>query len=106
MAAIRDSVNLDAALTTSAATTPEISIAIFGSGQIHIPTGSTITTLTYHTAPNSGGTYLPAQDASGSAVTQTVAATKSYPIPAVLFGAAQIRIVANAAGNVSISLKS
>ncbi len=105
MAAIRDSINQDVALTTSAATTPEISISIFGSGQIHIPTGSSITSLTYYTAPNSGGTYLPAQDASGSAVTQTVAATKSYPIPAILFGAAQIRIVANAAGTVSLSLK-
>ena len=94
------------ALTTSAATTPEISVGEFSSGEVYVPTGSSITTLTYHVAPYSGGTYLPAQDASGSAVTQTVAQTKAYPIPAILFGAAMIRIVSDAAGSVGIGLKS
>lgn len=92
-------------LTTSAATTPEIDIARFAWGEIYIPTGSSITTLTYHVAPEMGGTYLPAQDSSGTAVTQTVGAAKAYPVPAAIWGAYAIRIVANAAGAISVSFK-
>lgn len=93
------------ALTTSATTTDEISIESFASGQIYVPTGSPITTLTYHVSSKVGGTYFPAQDSTGSAVTQTVAATKAYPIPSALFGAVVMKIVVNSAGSVVISLK-
>jgi hypothetical protein len=108
METIRKSINVQppVALTTDPTTTPTIEIGMFASGQIHIPTGSTITTLTYYSAAQTGDTFLPMQDAAGNAVTQTVAQTKSYPIPAIVFGAANIRITGNAAGAVSISLKS
>lgn len=94
----------DVAITTSAATTGEISIGDFVQGEIFIPTGSSITTLTYYVAPNSSGTYIAAQDGSG-AITQTVAAAKAYQMPSALFGAAMIRIVGNAAGTVTINIK-
>lgn len=93
------------ALTTSAATTPEIDVSHFASGTIAVPTGSSITSLTYYTAPDMGGTYLAAYDDAGNAITQTVAAAKSYAMPAAIFGAAAIRIKANAAGNVTVALK-
>lgn len=93
------------AITGNIATTGAISIGEFASGEIYIPTGSTITSLTYHASPTSAGTYLPAQDASGSAVTQTVAETKCYPIPAILFGAGMLKIVGNASGDVIVGLK-
>lgn len=105
-ATLRETAGATHALTTSASTTPEISIEYYGSGQIYVPTGSSITTLTYHVAEKIGGTYLPAQDATGTAVTQTVGAAKAYPIPAILFGAVAMRIVANAAGNVIVNVKS
>jgi hypothetical protein len=94
------------ALTDVAATTGEIDISQYASGQVTIPTGSGITGLTWYVASGKGGTYIPAQDASGSAITQTVAATKSYPIPSTLFGAPFIKAVANTTGNVDVNLKS
>lgn len=87
------------------ATSPEIDISDYATGEIAIPNGSTITTLTYYHAMPSG-TYFASQDASGSAVTQTVAADKCYPIPSTVMGGARIQIRANAAGAVKINLKS
>ena len=101
----RHSESLSLTLDSQIADTPEIPIADYASGEIFIPTGSTITSLPYHVAPAKGGTYLPAQDTSGSAVTQTVAATKAYPLPAVLFGARAMKIVTNADGAVILNLK-
>jgi len=92
-----------ALLTTSSS--PEIEISKYAWGVVAIPTGSTITTLTYFVA-SPAGTYYAAQDTAGAAVTQTVAADKRYPIPSVLFGASRIQIRANSAGTVHITLKS
>ena len=85
-------------------TSPEIDIGGFTSGQIHIPTAETYVTLTYYTASPSGTLYA-AQNATPAAITQTVAADKSYPIPTQLFGANRIQIRANVAGNIRVTLK-
>jgi hypothetical protein len=92
------------ALTTSAATTPEIDLDGFagGSGSVVLPASSSITSLTYH-GQRADGTYAPAQDAAG-AVTQTVAQDKGYLLPAAVFRYRKIRIVANAAGSVDLVL--
>ena len=92
-------------LTTSEATTPEIVFANAAGAAVFIPTGSSITTLTYYAAPAYGGTYLPLHDSTGAAVTQTVAAAKAYDVPAACFGCGALRIKANAAGSVELSLK-
>jgi hypothetical protein len=101
----RQSRHEEKALTTSAATTPETDFLGVAGGTVYIPTGSTITTLTYHAAPQPGGTFLALQDSSGAAVTQTVAAEKAYDMPAAVFGVGALKIVANAAGSVFLSLK-
>ena len=95
-----------AALTTDT-TSPTIDLSNYASGEIAIPSGSPITTLTYYvlTPSVSPGEYA-AYDATPAAITQTVAASRAYPIPAAVFGAAQIRIKVNAAGSVHINLKS
>ena len=93
-------------LTTSATTTPEIDIEGFALGEVYVPAASPINTLTFHLAMQEGGTYLPAYDSAGAAVTLTVAAGRAYPLPATIFGGMWMRIVANAAGDVSISVKS
>lgn len=94
------------ALDTTVGATAKIDISEFASGEIFIPTGSAITSLTWWAADDmDAGTYLPAQDAAAAAVTQTVAATKAYPIPAILFGARALKCVVNAAGSVIINLK-
>lgn len=98
----RDGAAAAYSLTTSATTTPEIDVNNFAAGQVHVPTGSSITSLTYHAAPDKGGTYLPLQTSAGVAVTQTVAQTKAYDLPAQIAGCRYIRIVADAAGSVTI----
>ena len=103
---IRTTNALTAALTTSLATTAAIDISHHAWGTVHIPTGSSITSLTYYTSIAPNGTFVAAQDSTPAAIVQTVGAAKSYPLPSALFGAAAIKIVANAAGNVDISLKS
>jgi len=92
-----------ALLTTSAS--PEIDISHAASGEIAIPHAETYVTLTYYVAMPAGA-YYAAQDSTGTAITQTVAADKSYPIPSALFGAGKIQIRANVAGNIILNLKS
>ncbi len=101
----RRTVGETVALTDSAATTPAIDIDKYASGEVYIPTGSPITTLTFHVTNISSGTYLPAYDAAGNAVTQTVQAARAYPIPSTVFGASSMKIVVNAAGSIRYSLK-
>lgn len=101
----RYAVKRSLSLNTAVSTTPEIDYEHFSGGTIYIPDGSSITTLTWHVAPEKGGTYLAAQDSSGDAVTQTVAADEAHPIPEALFGARAIKAVVNAAGDVEVSLK-
>lgn len=95
-------------LTASAATTGEIiDYDEFVGGRVHLPTGSSITTLTFHDSYDDGTTFSAAWDdaATPAAVTRTVAADKSYPIPDALFACERIRIVADAAENVEVVLK-
>lgn len=92
-------------VTTDIATTEEIPYGIYGGGSIHIPDGSSITSITWSSAPEKGDTYEAAYDKDGLAVTQTVAANGAYPIPLALFGAGAIKAVGNAAGTIYVSRK-
>ena len=96
--------NFSFTLDSTLGDTPEIPIGEYASGQINIPAASSITSLTYYASPTSGGTYLAAQDGSGALV-QTVAASKSYQMPAAIFGAGNIKILTNADGAVTMTLK-
>jgi len=95
-----------ASLTTSAATTPEINKSLFGAGLVHVPTGSSITTLTFHAASAENGTYRALYTAAGAAVTLTVAAARAYVLPASVDVAPWIRVVADAAGDVTFTFQS
>lgn len=97
-----DSRTLDSTLADG----PEISLAEVVGGFVHIPTGSSITSLTWYTAPKrtaEGGTYVAAHDENGTAITQTVAASKSYAIPPKLLGAKWAKAVPNADGAVEFT---
>ena len=94
------------ALTTSAATSPEIDISGASMGAVIVPAASTITSLTYYVALNTGGAYVAAQDSAGAAIVQTVAADEAHPIPVGVFGASTMRVVADNAGSVGVCLKS
>lgn len=106
MAMVRQNLNMTSVtVDTVLADSDEIPFEKSAGGQLYVPTGSSLTTLTWHTAENDGGTFLPAYDADGVAVTQTVTAAGSYPFPTALFGCAALKITGNADGTVHVNLK-
>lgn len=96
---------LTIALDTAIGTTEEIPFEAASGGTIHIPLGSSITTLTFWAAPKRGGTFLALYDKAAAAVVMTVSASKCYELPTAVFGCASLKIVVNAAGNVDLSIK-
>jgi hypothetical protein len=93
------------ALTTSTTTTAQLAYGAYSGGTIHVPTGSSITTLTYYAYDHEAAAYSALYDADGVAVTQTVAATNAYPILDSAYGVRTLVLVANAAGTVNVDLK-
>jgi hypothetical protein len=106
--------------TANAAGAEKIPMANFASGKIYIPTGSPITTLTFYALSGVAGQpldtnvpYAPADadwtqvaDKNDALISRTVQAGRNYPLPDELFGDGTVQIVANAAGNVDLALKS
>lgn len=91
-------------LTTSLGTTEACPMTSLASGMVFIPTGSSITSLTFHAAHTAGGTYHAVYDSAGTAVTKTVAATRCYPLPVSIYGCHSFKIVSDAAGDVTVML--
>ena len=90
---------------TTAAACQEIPFGPYAGGMLFIPAGSSVTTLTWWAAEEPGGTYLAASDEDGTAITQTVAAGKSYQLPLALYGCRALKAVSDAAGVMGVSLK-
>ena len=86
-------------IATSVGSSEEIFMENADGGRIIVPSGSSLTTLTFHESHN-GTTYVAAYDANNSAVTLTVAAARSYPLPSVLNASRFIKITGNASGTV------
>lgn len=95
----------DVAVGTSVANSGAIGYGPFTAGMVYIPSGSSITTLTWYACETIDGTYLAAEDASSSALAQTVAQNQAHPIPAALAGARFIKATGNAAGVIGVTLK-
>jgi hypothetical protein len=95
--------NLDVGSTLAAS--DAIIYGDFERGMVHIPSGSSLTTLTWYSSISEAGVYLAAYTESNSAITTTVAAGRSYPIPEALAGARFLKITGNAAGVVGVTLK-
>lgn len=96
----------------------EVEFAWFAGGDVFVPTGSSITTLTFYKsdlpAANGKANWGPAYQPDPSnitnpptmvAVTLTVTAGNWYPLPACLFGCGNFAMTGNAAGTVYVSLK-
>lgn len=94
-------------ITTSLATCEAVDYQGSAGGEIYVPAGSSITTLTFHVARKPDGTYHAAYDGASSpaAVTLTVAGGNAYPLPDAIFGAGAFKMVGDAAGSVSVTLK-
>ena len=93
------------AVGTSAANSDAVEFEAFETGGVHIPTGSSLTTLTWYTSLTKNGGYTIVRDGSNNNVTSTVAADYNYQFPSALTGARFVKIVGNAAGVVGVTLK-
>ena len=94
------------AANTAESTTAEIDYRGYAGGSFNVPSGSSITSVTWYAKSGClGDVHKPAQDSAGAAVTQTVAADKGYPIPIALFGRAYIKPVVNASGTLYFDFK-
>ena len=81
----------------------------YAGARVLIPSGSSITSLTFHESVTESGTFVACYDDTATtpvALALTgVAASKSYPIPAKLYGARWLKMVGDADGVVDIVLK-
>jgi len=102
----RNTGELSVDITASAGTSATIAFRSFAGGQVYIPNGSGLTTLTAHVAQNPDATFEPAYDESGTAVVLTVAADQSHPLPTALFAAGALKLVGNTTGTIAVTLKS
>jgi hypothetical protein len=93
------------AVTTSVTTTAEIDFVSVAGGCVIVPAGAAISTLAYYGAREPGAAFVAIQDSTGSPVTQSVAAGKGYPLPDACFGYGALKLVADAAGSIDLSLK-
>ncbi|MCA9366691.1 hypothetical protein KC887_00295 [Candidatus Kaiserbacteria bacterium] len=100
-------------VTNSVSTTEQITVSGFTRGAVYVPTGSSLTSLTFHVAPHKTprasatepGDYLPLQKEDGSAaIAMTVEAGKAYPLPAEIAGVAFAKMVGNTSGMVTLTL--
>ena len=87
------------AVTVDASSIDDSEEILFGSYSIGIfvvPTGSSITEITWYVAEKPGGTYYQAIDEDGTAVVQTVEAERAYQLPTALCGASAIKAYVSA----------
>lgn len=90
------------AVDTTLADSDSIDYRRYGAGNFSIPTGSSVTSLTWYSSDSpTDGTFVAAYTQANAAITQTVAADRRYPIPAELAGAHYIRAVSNADGTLT-----
>lgn len=67
-------------------------------GEVRIPAGSSITSITWWSCDTDTGTFLACYDSANAAVTQTVAASRAHSLPASLIGRGFLKGVTNADG--------
>lgn len=94
-------------VATSVGSAKEIAFGSMSTGLAFVPTGSSISSLTFYAAEKSGGTFLPiyTYDGTASAIT-SITAARAYEFPPGVYGARVLKIVGNAAGTIFLTLKS
>jgi hypothetical protein len=103
---------ISVSVTTSAPTSGSVNVLDmreYAGGMVYVPSGSSITSLTFYVAPRTDGTFLTAYDdsslSSAAQVVLTVAAGKAYPMPSCLYAAGAIGFKGDAAGTIYVTLK-
>lgn len=90
----------DVDVTTAIGTTETIDYRLWKGGSFSIPSGSSLTTLTFWGGyvDDDGTTFEAAKDEDNAAIVMTVAADARYPFPVALQEFPFVRVVGNAAG--------
>jgi hypothetical protein len=96
-------------ITASAGTTGQLAYKGVAHGVIYVPTGSGLTSLAFHNVAIVSGSPVVStnahRDEDGNAISLTVAAAASYPMPTALSGGDQWAIVGNTTGTVYVHAK-
>ena len=92
-------------IATAVANSTEIQFGGHAGGLVYVPTGTSMTTLTWYASPKSGGTFYAVEDGAAGAIQSTVSGGDAVPIPPECYGAAVLKIEADAAGTAGVTLK-
>lgn len=84
-------------ITTSINTTDEIDMRGAAAMAIHVPSGSSCTSLSFYGRVSGSSDYVVIRDTTGTAVTQTVAADSVCVIKDEIYPFAYVKFVGNAA---------
>jgi hypothetical protein len=85
------------------ATSDAIVFKGFTKGVVLVPSGSSITAITYWISSSEDGTYTQLYNA-GSAISTTVAASRVFALASAIEGAAYLKLQGDAAGTVDLHL--
>ena len=90
-------------ITASNTTTAVIDLRDSAGGTFFV-VSATAVTFTYW-GSHDGETYVPLYDKNGNAVTQTIEATRGYPLLEVVFGCRFVKLVGNDVASINVSVK-
>lgn len=91
--------NVTLTITNSASTTAKLDLQHCDGGTFFVPTGSTLTSLTFHVSRDNS-TWLPLYDSNGSAASLTVAETRAYQMPVAANACRYVAVVGSGSGTV------
>jgi hypothetical protein len=99
------STNNEITVGTTVADSDAIQYQNYAGGQVFVPTGSSITSLTWYSSYD-GITYTAIYDGGGTSVTTTIVAAENCPIPDECFACPFLKAIDAAGGTIVVSLKS
>ena len=107
MQILRYGVKASVTVDETAGNCTEVSYADMAGGMVFIPSGSSVTSLKFDVAPESGGTFERLYDKDNAEVALTVAVDRASPFPDELFGCGAFKIITNSitAETIDVSVK-
>jgi hypothetical protein len=97
--------DLTVRIGATAAAADEIDLRELAGGSIQLDDGSPVTLVTIWASHQSGGTYVPAYDDDDTLLTLVTSHSTIRRIPEAVFGFPFIKLVGNAADDVTLFLK-
>ena len=80
----------------------EIAKGDYAGGNFTVLAGTSTVTITFYRSKEKGGTYTQMYDKDNAALSRTVAASRSYPLPDEVYGVPWLKLVGDVDGTVEI----